>query len=252
MVEEWLDAVAAQVATEIVIYVRPQHRWAAAGWCQWGFRNSMPASEWITRRSGHLDYRWQSRLRRRLGGLTIRLHPVVDGPSGRTDVVKHFATAILGLPHAHPSIRSGPQAANAGLPLRVCAALWRDPPAGLWVDQHDNLRLDALKLLLDYGLRHSDESDPTSGEIRRVLYDWAVEKFGAANEELLFEMGWDPEGWPVSSDSRGAGLDAIDRLMERELEPAEAAALSSHVERLVALSDDQVTALMQELRKELR
>lgn len=248
----WLDAVADRVAPEIVIYVRPQHEWADAAWRQWGFRNSMPASEWITRHAdhGYLDYRWHTRLGARPGGSTIRLHPVVDGPSGRTDVIEHFATAILGLPPAHPSIRSGPQKANAGLPLRVCAALWRDPPPGLWIDEHDNLRLDALKLL-DERLRRIDGSDPSAGEIRRALYDWAAEKFGAANDGLLVEMGWDPDGWPVSAEARGAGagagLDAIDRLLGRELAPAEAAALAGHVERLVALTDEDVATLIWEL-----
>jgi hypothetical protein len=248
----WLDAVAARVTPQIVIYVRPQHEWAEAAWRQWGFRTAMPASEWITSHAdhGYLDYRWHTRLGERLDGMTLRLHPVVDGPSGRTDVVEHFATAILGLPPAHPSIRSGPQKANAGLSLRVCAALWRDPPTGLWIDQHDNLRLDALKLLLDERLRRIDGSDPSTGEIRRVLYDWAAERFGAANDGLLGEMGWDPEGWPVSSDARGAGagLDAIDRLLERELAPADAAALAGHVERLVALPDEDVATLIWELR----
>jgi hypothetical protein len=242
----FMREVAARFPTQLLIYVRPQHLWLEAAWRQWGFRRSIPASEWIVGHSRSIDYRWLTRLPEPLQGCAVRLHPVMGDSTERTDVVRHFATDVLGLSGRSDLLGSGRFGANLGLPLRICAALWRDPPKGIWSDVHDNLRLGALKRLLDDELRSIDRTDPVTHEVRHILHGWATGRFGEANEEFLTGLGWDHVGWPVPSAEHDSSVDlsTIDDLLRRDLPPTAATALAAHVERLAAIPDQDVRALL--------
>jgi len=229
---EVLERIGDRFPVDIFIYVRPQDAWAEAGWRQWGFRVPVPASVWIEQSAGPLDYRWARSLAKSLRTCSVRLYPVVDGPAGRTDVVSHFAQEVLGLPLDHPSLSGPHQRENVGLPIAVCAALARMAPTDLWDSPHDNGKIEELKRALHPRLGQLDDSEPAVQWVRRTLNGWARQMFGAANEEMLTDRGWDPVGWPLQADPSSVPVDLrdIDLYLQLMPSPAAAHALAATVE----------------------
>lgn len=192
-----LERLAADVLLELVIFVRPQHVAVESGWRQWGFRTAVAPSRWMADRARRLDHRWLFALAERLPDIRVRILPAVDARGAPADVVARFATDVLDLPPEDPTVTEPRPAANAGLPLAVCAHLSRRDDPRLWRGMHDNERFDRLKDVLPDDLRDLDQREPLVGLVRERIAAWASQRFGASNEAFLAEMGWPAEGWPA-------------------------------------------------------
>lgn len=228
-----LEDLGRQHSVRVAYYVRPQHALLEAAWRQWGFRLDGSPSQYLYSRSRSLHYyETYVSARRYAPSVAFEPRPFRRDLLDLGDLVTDFKQRFLDLGGIEVEDRS--TWSNPGLPLEVVNALRLAPKGLLWSNEHDNVRLDAVKEIL------RDMEFTESAEIarsRRVLQAHAHETFEVGNLEMIAAMGWATDSFvPAVEDLpvTDRKLKTIDELWRPRASEAELALLYSAIGHAVA------------------
>jgi hypothetical protein len=212
-------------------YVRPQHAWLESAWLQWGFRNSLPPSEWIARQRQRVDYydTWKV-ARVAAPHLSFEVRPFRPDLLEGGDVVHDFARVFLDLTDL-PADERGPWS-NRSLPLDA-AILLRNAPAGMfWANQNDNKVFYPLKELISEWPAAPSTIEAAS---RYVLQRYAHATFEPGNQQLIRELGWKTDEFvPPVAETGEPGLEELDTLWASTMPEPEQQAVFAALQAMLA------------------
>lgn len=202
-----LNAIAEDNRVSAAYYVRPQHTALEAAWRQWGYRSGWAPGRYMEDRARMMDYLDTFELVTDAApNVDFIVRPFRRDLLFEGDVVLDFLTVVLELPH----LDLAPVWANRGLPLDLVNLLALDPDSALWEDEHDNVRLAALKAALtDVEVPLTDELQASKAALQQVCHD----RFEPSNRRLALRVGWgDVELVPSSGVRGGWTLEDFDEL----------------------------------------
>jgi hypothetical protein len=220
-----LDRFALVHEVKVAYYVRPQHTSLESAWRQWGFRQGIRPSEFLTERLASLHHSSTvDGVADTAPHVSFLVRPFRTDLLEAGDVVADFAKEFLGIRDV-PMV-PGARKQNVALPLELVNILRHAPRGMFWTSPHDNAQLSVLRSL---GVAEWSTTASTKiEESRLVLQAFCHREYEGDNQRLLRRFGWCTDYFvppPLGREGRNEDLTDLDRLWEPDASEQERALL---------------------------